>query len=193
MLTRMRSMSDEGQPREDASLLEEFGTYVHVKLNLFYCCDDSHVLQSCNFVKLQQLYRDETRKKNQYKQDLQRLKVEYKKKCEEAVQLRAKIANISSRPTSISDVTHDPFRTPITGRVPQQRSFITSTPYNRTEDLTEATTFATNQTDSSASFSAAGIPLVSLDSGGEVLKLYPLLMNSSIFFSLIVFIFMSQN
>ncbi|KAJ1352925.1 hypothetical protein KIN20_009430 [Parelaphostrongylus tenuis] len=95
--------------------------------------------------------------------------------CEEAMRLKATIANISNRTSSLNDLTHDPFRTPVTGRVPQQRGFVTSTPYNNSrasgEDLTEGNIFTTNQTDSSASFSAAGIPVVSVDSGGEVSKL----------------------
>ncbi|KAJ1352926.1 hypothetical protein KIN20_009436 [Parelaphostrongylus tenuis] len=127
--------------------------------------------KSSNFERLQQFCKDEIKKKNQYKQDLQRVKLEYKKMCEEAMRLKATIANISNRTSSLNDLTHDPFRTPVTGRVPQQRGFVTSTPYNNSEDLTEGNIFTTNQTDSSASFSAAGIPVVSVDSGGEVSKL----------------------
>ncbi|KJH53684.1 hypothetical protein DICVIV_00113 [Dictyocaulus viviparus] len=86
--------------------------------------------KSCNFDKLQQFCKDEIRKKNQYKQDLLRIKAEYKKKCEEAMELKAKIANISNRTTSIGDTSNNPFRTPTCGAKVPHRSFITSTPYS---------------------------------------------------------------
>ncbi|KAL6742709.1 hypothetical protein Aduo_015832 [Ancylostoma duodenale] len=132
-------------------------------------------IKSCNFEKLQTFCKEEIKKKNQYKQDFHRLSVEYKKKCEETTELKAKINKMKNTTLELNDVTHDPFRTPVSGEVRDQRSFLTSTPYKHphryAEDVTETTISATHQTDSTISFAACGIPVVSTDSGGEVVLL----------------------
>ncbi|WKY12394.1 hypothetical protein Q1695_003740 [Nippostrongylus brasiliensis] len=133
------------------------------------------------FEKLQQFCKEQMGKKQQYKERCSRLEAEYKKKYQEAEELKNKIAimkNSSMRRVHmvpslficcLDDLTHDPFRTPM---LPSRRSFTTSTPFkhphHRAADATESTIHATHQTDTTGSFSAAGIPVMSMDSGGEV-------------------------
>ncbi|VDM78110.1 unnamed protein product [Strongylus vulgaris] len=126
--------------------------------------------KSDNFVKLQTFCKEEIKKKNQYKQELYRIRTEYKRKCEEAAELRARLGKMQNCTLNLNDMTHDPFRTPISGRPPDQRSFLTSTPYgnHKRGDISESTISAMRQTsDSTSSFAAFGIPVVSMDSDGE--------------------------
>ncbi|KAK5978259.1 RING-type domain-containing protein [Trichostrongylus colubriformis] len=89
--------------------------------------------------------------------------------------LKNQIVKMNSCTMNLNDLTSDPFLTPVAGKLHGQRSFTTSTPYkhprHRAEDVTESTMMTTNQTDTSPSFATAGIPLVSMDSGGEISKL----------------------
>ncbi|CAJ0591213.1 unnamed protein product [Cylicocyclus nassatus] len=124
-----------------------------------------------NFEKLQNFCKEEIRKKNQYKQELYRIRTDYKRKCEEAEQLKARLSKMQNCTLNLNDMTHDPFRTPISGKPPDQRSFLTSTPYGRSTDVSESTISGTRQTDSTSSFAAFGIPVVSMDSDGEITKL----------------------
>ncbi|VDO30865.1 unnamed protein product [Haemonchus placei] len=123
---------------------------------------------------LQRACKEEMRKKNQYKADLQRISVEYKKKCKETIALKDQIVKMNSCALNLNDLTSDPFRTP-TMEKGLPRSFTTSTPYKqprqRDEDSTESPMMLTNQSGSSTSFASVGIPLTSMDSGGEISKL----------------------
>ncbi|KAK6028523.1 hypothetical protein OSTOST_05433 [Ostertagia ostertagi] len=131
--------------------------------------------QSSNFDALQKFCKEEMRKKSKYKADLDRVSAEYKKKCKEVATLKNQIVKMSSCTVNLNELTSDPFRTPVAGKDHGQRSFTTSTPYahprQRPEDVTESTMMTTNHTDSGNSFGALGIPLVSMDSGGEISNL----------------------
>ncbi|KHJ97847.1 hypothetical protein OESDEN_02173 [Oesophagostomum dentatum] len=54
------------------------------------------MMKSSNFEKLQNFCREEIKKKNQYKQELHRMKIEYKKKCEETAELKARIGKMEN-------------------------------------------------------------------------------------------------
>ncbi|KAK6753007.1 hypothetical protein RB195_012549 [Necator americanus] len=127
-------------------------------------------IKSRNFEKLQTFCQEEIKKKNQYKQELHRLRVEYKRKCDETAELRAKITKLKNCTLDLNDMTHDPFRTPVSTKASDQRSFMTSTPfkYPRKYDITESTMSATRPTDTTVSFTALGEPTVSIDPGEEV-------------------------
>lgn len=163
--------------RELFTPLDDFSKIVHEigQVLDFQDAQRQHLmrhLQTKNntFDKMQEFCKEEMKKKTQYKEALMRAKVEYKKKCDEIQELKSKLNKMERCSSNLSDLTHDPFRTPMP---PGHRSFTTSTPYNnprhRVEDVTQSTTHGTtHQTDTSTSFSAAGIPLVPMDSGGEV-------------------------
>ncbi|ETN80856.1 hypothetical protein NECAME_02255 [Necator americanus] len=71
----------------------------------------------------------------------------------------------------LNDMTHDPFRTPVSTKASDQRSFMTSTPFKYPRkyaaDITESTMSATRPTDTTVSFTALGEPTVSIDPGEE--------------------------
>ncbi|XGW06441.1 hypothetical protein V3C99_016609 [Haemonchus contortus] len=123
---------------------------------------------------LQRACKEEMRKKNQYKADLQRISIEYKKKCKETIALKDQIVKMNSCALNLNDLTSDPFRTPVMEKG-KPRSFTTSTPYKhprrKDEDSTESPMMLNNQSSNSTSFASVGIPLTSMDSGGEISKL----------------------